>query len=141
MSSPGEEGGTRIQKRQQPPPQPQFNQAPPQMQQPPPEQMYQQQQQQQQQPPQMYQPLPQPPPPPNIVKFGKTSRFSAPNLDSVTFKYSILVACIFVLLNSKIIWTQIIKLPLMGNVEPSILALIVNSMLAAVIFYIISKQF
>jgi hypothetical protein len=52
-----------------------------------------------------------------------------------------LVACIFVLLNSKIIWTQIIKFPFMGNVEPSIVALLVNSVLAGVIFYIISKQF
>ena len=33
---------------------------------------------------------------------------------------------------------QIIKLPMMGMVEPSIIALIVNSILAGIVFYIIS---
>ena len=124
MSSPGgEEGGTKIMRRPPPPPQsqPQFNQPPPQMQ------------------PQAY--IPQQQQVPNIAKFGKTSRFGASQIDSVTFKYSLLVTCIFVLLNSKLIWTQIIKFPFMGNFEPSILALIINSILAGIIFYILSKQF
>jgi hypothetical protein len=56
-----------------------------------------------------------------------------------SFKQAVLVSIIFVLLNSKIIWSQIIKLPFMGGMEPSILALIVNSILAAVIFYIVSN--
>ena len=144
MSSPGEEGGTRINKRPPPsPPPPQFNPPPPppQFNQQPPEQMYQQQVPPPQfnlPPPQMQQQSHQVP---NIMKFGKTSRFGASEIDSITFKYSLLVACIFVLLNSKIIWTQIIKFPFMGNFEPSILALLVNSILAGVIFYILSKQF
>jgi hypothetical protein len=139
MSSPGgEEGGTRIQKRPQA--QPQFNQ-PPQMQ-PPPEQMYQQppQQMYQQPPQQMYHQPPQQAQL-NIPKLKTASRFSNVDFDSVTFKYSIIVACIFVLLNSKIIWKQIIQFPFMGGVEPSILALIINSILAAIIFYVVSKQF
>jgi hypothetical protein len=140
MSSPGEEGGTRIQKRPQA--QPQFNQPPPM--QPPPEQMYQQppQQMYQQPPQQMYQQPPQQHQAQlNIPKLKTASRFSNVDFDSITFKYSVIVACIFILLNSKIIWNQIIRFPFMGGVEPSILALIINSILAAVIFYVVSKQF
>ena len=55
------------------------------------------------------------------------------------FKKSVLVAIIFVILNSRIIWTQITKLPFMGGLEPSILALIVNSILSGLVFYIISS--
>lgn len=66
-------------------------------------------------------------------KFGADSSKSENNL-----KYSLIVALIFVLLNSKFIWKQIMKLPFMGTVEPSIVALIINSILAGVIFYIIS---
>jgi len=140
MSSPGEEGGTRIQKRQQA--QPQFNQ-PPEMQ-PPPEQMYQQppEQMYQQTPPHMFQQAPQQRQPQlNVPKFKPTSRFSNMEFDSLTFKYSVIVGCIFILLNSKIIWKQIIQFPFMGGVEPSILALIINSILASIIFYVVSKQF
>lgn len=143
MSSPGgEEGGTRIQKRPQA--QPQFNQ-PPQMQ-PPPEQMYQQppDQMYQQTPPHMFQQPPQQrqqPPQPNVPRFKTASRFGNMDIDSITFKYSVIVACIFILLNSKIIWKQIIQFPFMGGVEPSILALIINSILASIIFYVVSKQF
>jgi hypothetical protein len=54
-------------------------------------------------------------------------------------KKAVLVAIIFIILNSRIVWTQITKLPLMGGLEPSILALLVNSILAAVVFYIISN--
>jgi len=139
MSSPGgEEGGTRIQKRPQA--QPQFNQAP--QMQPPPEQMYQQPPQQmfQQPPQQMYHQPPQQPQL-NIPKLKTASRFSNMDIDSITFKYSVIVACIFILLNSKIIWKQIIQFPFMGGVEPSILALIINSILAGIIFYVVSKQF
>jgi hypothetical protein len=110
--------------------------------QPPPEQMYQQppQQMYQQPPQQMYHQPPQQAQL-NIPKLKTASRFSNVDFDSVTFKYSIIVACIFVLLNSKIIWKQIIQFPFMGGVEPSILALIINSILAAIIFYVVSKQF
>ena len=66
-------------------------------------------------------------------KFGADNSKSENNL-----KYSLIVALIFVLLNSKFIWKQIMKLPFMGTVEPSIVALIINSILAGVIFYIIS---
>jgi hypothetical protein len=66
-------------------------------------------------------------------KFGADSSKSENNL-----KYSLIVALIFVLLNSKFIWKQLMKLPFMGTVEPSIVALIINSILAGVIFYIIS---
>ena len=54
-------------------------------------------------------------------------------------KYSIYVCLIFIILNSKIVWKQIIKLPLMGSIEPSIIALILNSLLAGVFFYAILK--
>ena len=37
------------------------------------------------------------------------------------------------------IWKQIIKLPMMGTVDPSILALIVNAILAGIIFYFINN--
>ena len=54
-------------------------------------------------------------------------------------KKAVLVAIIFVILNSRIVWTQITKFPFMGGLEPSILALIVNSILAGLVFYIISN--
>jgi hypothetical protein len=59
-------------------------------------------------------------------------------IEMPTVKTSALVTVIFILLNSKIVWKQIIKLPMMGVVEPSIMALIVNSVLAGVVFYIIN---
>ena len=46
---------------------------------------------------------------------------------------------LFILLNSKIIWRQIMKLPFMGSTEPSMIALIVNSLLAAIVYFIITK--
>jgi hypothetical protein len=52
-------------------------------------------------------------------------------------KSAILVVLIFLLLNSKIVWKQIINLPMMGSMEPSMVALIFNSLLAGIIFYII----
>ena len=143
MSSP-EEGGTRIQRRAAPPP-------------PPPQQQQQQQQmpmndpysQQQEMPQQhhqqehVYQHVPPPrimsQPPRGILK--STSQFGKGfvNYDSVTFKYAVIVTCIFLLLNSKIIWKQIIQFPFMGGMEPSLIALIINSILAGVIFYILSN--
>jgi hypothetical protein len=59
--------------------------------------------------------------------------------DTDKMKYAIIVSIIFLALNSKIIWNQIIKLPFMGGIEPSIIALIVNSILAGVIFYMLSN--
>ena len=37
------------------------------------------------------------------------------------------------------IWKQIIKIPFMGSVEPSIVALIVNSILAGIVFYLVNN--
>lgn len=80
---------------------------------------------------------------PVVPKFKFTKKQSVKFLDQAnsanTRKYAILVSVIFILLNSKIIWKQILKLPLMGQVEPSIVALIVNSLLAGLVFYIASK--
>jgi len=103
---------------------------------PSPEEQYLRQQMamQQQMGQQMAQPAPK-----SILK--KTSKFGASNIDfdSVTFKNGLLVAVIFLLLNSKIIWTQIMKIPFMGSLEPSIVALVTNAILAGIIFYIISN--
>jgi hypothetical protein len=55
------------------------------------------------------------------------------------FKNAVLVSVIFIILNSRIIWTQISRLPFMGNIEPSILALVINSILAGLVYYIISN--
>jgi hypothetical protein len=143
-------GGTKILKKpnpnaqmmqQGPPPQQQMmmQQGPPPQQQmmmqqgPMPQQMMQQQAPppQQMMPQQMMQqqvPMPQ---------FGRSkSNF---NLDSKQFKLSILVMLIFIILNSKIIWKQISRLPFMGSMDPSIIALVVNSIVAGVIFYLISS--
>jgi hypothetical protein len=136
MSS--EEGGTRIQRRappQQPPPQqndPRFAQREQVYQ---PEQMYQEQMNVPQNMPVIQQPLPR-----GILRKGKFSNSNGfIDYNSVTFKYAIIVTCIFVLLNSKIIWKQIIQFPFMGGMEPSILALLINSLLAGIIFYVVSS--
>jgi hypothetical protein len=55
-------------------------------------------------------------------------------------KYSLIVVLVFMMLNSKIIWKQIIKLPFMGTVEPSILALVVNSLIAGIVFYFVTTK-
>jgi hypothetical protein len=65
-------------------------------------------------------------------KFGNIS-------NDTTFKRSLLVVLIFVILNSKIVWRQLAKFPFMGTIEPSIIALVANSLLAGIIFYLISK--
>jgi hypothetical protein len=148
MSSNVEEGGTRIQRK--PVQQQQFPEMlPPQVdprqvaQQ---QQMYQQQQTYQQQ--QMYQQqVPQVPPQQQVQQMiprqQVRSTFKQNNyvdFDSKMFKYSVLVTVIFLLLNSKIIWKQIMQFPFMGGVEPSIIALLVNSLLAGIVFYMISNS-
>ena len=144
MSS--EEGGTKLQKRNRPQqmsqaPQPQFEpqqvytrqQGPPQQQMPPQmgQQMPPQQQMSPQQQMQMAQQMGQQMPRPyqGIIK--------KPMLENSNTKSAILVVLIFLLLNSKIVWKQIINLPMMGSMEPSMVALIFNSLLAGIIFYII----
>ena len=67
----------------------------------------------------------------------KKSSFGS--ISTPILKTSIIVSVLFLLLNSKIIWKQIIRLPMMGTTDPSILALIVNSILAGIFFYIISS--
>ena len=157
MSSP-DEGGTKINRN---------NGSPPQMGMPPQQQMQQQmdpqeaqmmqqqmqqhqmmqqqmqqqqmQQQQIQQQPQGFQQQNAMGAPRGILKksaFGKSTFDNA--FDSTAFKYSILVIVIFLLLNSKMVWKQIMQFPFMGGVEPSIIALIVNSILAGMAFYLIS---
>jgi hypothetical protein len=69
--------------------------------------------------------------------FGKSSFGAA--FESSTFKNAILVIAIFLLLNSKLIWKQIIQLPFMGSVEPSMIALIANAIIAGMAFYLISN--
>ena len=51
----------------------------------------------------------------------------------------ILVVCIFILLNSKFVYRELSKLPGMGNIDPSLLALIVNSILAGIVFIIVKS--
>jgi hypothetical protein len=142
-------GGTKLNKR----PQPQQQQQ--QMQQ---QMMQQQQMQQQQMPQQQMQPQQRMPTPEEMYQMQQMQQMAQPavvqaprilkqksnfaaNIDSKTLKYSILVVLIFVLLNSKIMWKQIQRLPFMGTVDPSIIALIVNSILAGVIFYLICFVF
>jgi hypothetical protein len=146
-----------------PPQQMMMQQGPPQqqmmMQQGPPPQMMQQgpppQMMQQGPPPQMMQGGPPPhqmmqggPDYPNAVgpmgkvNFGAIKGSKSGLGDNKTnkhnIKYAFIVALIFIILNSKIIWKQITKLPFMGTVEPSIIALVVNSILAGIIYYIIT---
>lgn len=133
MSSSPEEGGTRIQRKA--PQQQQMQQQPPSQGEDPrfiqqQQQMY---QQQQQQIPQQVQQMVQPP----ILLRKNNKPFF--DYNSKSFKYALIVTCIFILLNSKIIWKQIIQFPFMGGVEPSILALLINSILAGIIFYVVSN--
>jgi hypothetical protein len=145
--SEGPIGGTKIQRRappqmpqeiprqmpqQMPQPMPQVQEIPQQMQYQMPHQMPQVQQMPRQMPQvqQMQSQMPK-----ENFNFIK-SKFG----DSNATKNAVLVAVIFVLLNSKIIWKQISRLPMMGSFEPTILALLVNSILAGIVFYIISKK-
>jgi len=153
MSAVGEEaGGTKLQKRkmeqqmaahhqqqqqqqqQQMPPQQQQQLSPQQQQQ----MMYQQQMaaaQQQQQKKVTFEECPV-----DKVKIPRKKSFFGSMSDD-SLKYSILVAIIFLVFNSKLVWKQLCKLPFMGCVDPSIIALVVNSLLAAIVFYIVSKYF
>jgi hypothetical protein len=149
MSS--EEGGTKLRKNRpqqmSQAPQPQFDpqQVYTRQQGPPPQQMGQQMaqmgqmgqmptpQQMAQMPPQMQQ---------QIMQQASSSQMPRPYqgkklLENSNAKSAMLVVLIFLLLNSKLVWKQIINLPMMGNVEPSMIALIFNSLLAGIIFYII----
>jgi hypothetical protein len=78
-------------------------------------------------------------PQPAMASEGVVSKFGSSMKASSNLKMAIIVSVIFVLLNSKIVWKQILKLPYMGGLEPSMLALVVNSMLAGIIFFIINK--
>jgi hypothetical protein len=37
------------------------------------------------------------------------------------------------------VWKEIVKIPFMGQVEPSIIALVVNAVIAGVIYYIVTN--
>jgi len=155
-----EEGGTKIQRRnvQQIPQEQQMQQTggmSPQQQQmmmqqqqmmmqqqmgqqqgPPPN--YQQQQQYLQQPQQQMQQQMQQQIPKGILK-KPPKRFGV-QMQNKNVKNSLIVVVIFILLNSKMIWRALSKVPMMGTVEPSILALLVNSLLAGIVFYIMSTR-
>jgi hypothetical protein len=151
-------GGTKLNKKAKqnmaPPPQQMQQSPPPNYSQPPPQQM-------QQGPPPGY----GPPPPPQQMQQGPPPGYARPVLpsppssrprgeqvvipekSSFKSKFSsssgtnnaFLVAVLFLILNSKIVWRQLMKLPFMGAVEPSMIALIVNSILAGIVFFIITK--
>jgi hypothetical protein len=63
------------------------------------------------------------------------------NININKYKLAILVSVIFIVLNSKIIWSQIQQFPLMGSIEPSIFALVVNSIIAGLLFYFVVQFF
>ena len=141
----GGEGGTKIQRRpRSPPPQQQMEQPPPQVN-PMEQQMYEQQMHsnhfQQHRNHQM-----QPPPPqqaPQFIPKPAIKKSKSPfgiDTSNKTFRYSLLVVFIFIILNSKIVWKQITRIPMMGTIDPSIIALIVNSVLAGIIFYVITNS-
>ena len=141
-----EEGGTKIKKRvqiQEPPPvieQECLNESPP---------MYINPQQQRysmnnQMPPPMQRVIHNKHQSNNSEKYSTYEEPEIPPLrilsgDESKLKQTILVIVIFVLLNSKLVWSQLLKLPFMGTVEPSIIALIVNSILAGLAFYILTN--
>ena len=137
MQDPSSEaGGTKIQ-RKQPQQQQQMSQQPSpqqiqQMQQQPQQQMHQQVSPQQMQQIQMQQQQQM-----QMPQFAKKSNFGKIDTDSKTFKYTLLVVLLFIVLNSKIIWKQLSRFPMMVQIEPSIIALFINSLLAGVIFYVI----
>jgi flagellar motor switch/type III secretory pathway protein FliN len=70
---------------------------------------------------------------------GIKSKFGDSSGNNSNIKETIIVVLLFVVLNSKLIWKQLMKLPFMGTVEPSIIALIVNSLLAGIIYFVIKK--
>ena len=70
---------------------------------------------------------------------GIKSKFGESSEGNSNFKETLIVVLLFVVLNSKLVWKQLMKLPFMGSVEPSIIALIVNSLLAGIVYFIIKK--
>ena len=70
---------------------------------------------------------------------GIKSKFGDSSEGNSNFKETLIVVLLFVILNSKLVWKQLMKLPFMGSVEPSIIALIVNSLLAGIVYFIIKK--
>jgi len=60
--------------------------------------------------------------------------------NNVNVKNSVIVVVIFILLNSRIIWRALSRMPMMGAVEPSILALVVNSLIAGIVFYFVTTK-
>jgi hypothetical protein len=89
---------------------------------------------------QMPQPQPEVPlktPQPHMKKPGFKSIF----MENTPYKLklSVLVALLFLLLNSKMVWKNLMKIKYMGSTEPSMLALVTNSILCGIIFYIITK--
>ena len=60
--------------------------------------------------------------------------------NNVNIKNSIIVFVLFILLNSRIIWRALSRMPMMGTVEPSILALVVNSLIAGIVFYFVTTK-
>ena len=142
-----EEGGTRIKRNRGPPPPDQQMQMG-QMQMgggPPPSvnpRQQQQMQQMQQMPPQYQQQMPQVQYQPQIEVPSKSffkDKFSSSFTGNSNVKTAFLVTIIFFMLNSKLFWTQLTKLPMMGGYEPSMIALIVNSILAGIAYYLITK--
>jgi len=97
-------------------------------------------------PPQMYQQMPQqmqqvqeeaPQLPKSVLKKTKYGPFS---INNKNIRNGVIVVVIFILLNSKFIWKALGRLPMMGTFEPSILALVVNSIIAGIVFYVISTK-
>jgi len=74
---------------------------------------------------------------PGLLKMPKNVSFS---FQDSTTKNTILVIVLFVILNSRLIWKNIARLPMMGKIEPSIVALGVNSLIAGIAYYIISTK-
>ena len=70
---------------------------------------------------------------------GIKSKFGDFSEGNSNFKETLIVVLLFVVFNSKLIWKQLMKLPFMGSVEPSIIALIVNSLLAGIVYFLIKK--
>ena len=62
------------------------------------------------------------------------------SINNKNIRNGVIVVVIFILLNSKFIWRALGRLPMMGTFEPSILALIVNSIIAGIVFYVISTK-
>ena len=124
-----EEGGTKLPRRR---PVQQMQQQ--QEQQPSAPQMAQQQQYQQQMQQQQYQQQ-------QHVQIQPHPHFNRFNIsfDDKNLKNTGLVVMIFFILNSKMVWKEIVKIPFMGQVEPSIIALVVNAIIAGVIYYIVTN--